>query len=190
MPDAPPPEPPVAPAAAPPADPDTEPAPRDPAVVFEVVLADWLAVVLWFVVALGLIVTLLWGIALNLASVLTVVFAVGLVDWPAVVLVSLRARLLPLPLPEPACVFDVVLADWLAEVVWFVVPLGAIVTLLCGIALNCALVFTDVLALGAVDCPAVVLVLLPAWLVWATAAVLNAAKIAADMTVTRCLRIM
>ena len=46
--------------------------------------------------------------------------------------------------------------------VWLVVPLGLMVTLLCGIALKLASVFTVVLALGAVDCPAVVLVLLPA----------------------------
>jgi len=37
-----------------------------------------------------------------------------------------------------------------------------IVTLLCGIALKFASVFTEVLALGLTDCVAVVLVLLPA----------------------------
>jgi hypothetical protein len=135
---------------------------------------------------------LLCGIALKLASVFTVVLALGLVDWPAAVLVSLRARLLPLPLPlVPACVFDVVFVDWLADVVWFVVPLGLMVTVLCGIALNFASVLTVVLALGAVDCPAVVLVLLPAWLVvCATAPVLNAAKTAAAITLREWVRFM
>jgi hypothetical protein len=103
----------------------------------------------------------------------------------------LRARLLPLPLPfAPACVFDVVFVDWLADVVWFVVPLGLMVTVLCGIALNCALVLTEVLALGAVDWPAVVLVSLPAWFVCAIAPVLNAANTAAAMMLRELFRVM
>jgi hypothetical protein len=76
------------------------------------------------VVALGLIVTLLLGIALNCASVLTDVLALGLVDWPAVVLVLLlaRLRLRPLPFaspvpPAPACVLLVVPVFWEADVV-------------------------------------------------------------------------
>jgi hypothetical protein len=74
----PPPEPPVAPEPAiPPADPRTDDDPFDPAAVFDVVFVDWFAVVLWLVVAFGLIVTLLCGIALKLASVLTVVLAFG-----------------------------------------------------------------------------------------------------------------
>jgi hypothetical protein len=57
------------------------------------------ALVLWLVVALGLTVTLLCGIALKLASVFTVVLALGFVDWFAVVLVLLLAwlRLRPFP---------------------------------------------------------------------------------------------
>ena len=55
----------------------------------------------WFVVAFGLIVTLLCGIALNFASVFTVVFAVGAVLWFAVVLVLLPALLVwSAPLPQ------------------------------------------------------------------------------------------
>ena len=57
---------------------------------------------------------------------------------------------------------DVVFVDWFAEVVWFVVALGLTVTLLCGIALNCALVFVVVFALGLVVWFAVELVVLPA----------------------------
>ena len=82
--------------------------------------------------------------------------------------VLLRARLdcLPLPLePVPASVFEVVFADCVAEVLWLVVPLGAIVTVLFGIALKRASVLTVVLAFGVVDWFAVVPVLLPAWLV-------------------------
>jgi hypothetical protein len=80
MPDVdPPPEPLVAPAPAnPPADPLTDDDPLLPAVVFDVVFDDCVAVVLWFVVAFGLIVTLLCGIALKLASVFTDVLAFGL----------------------------------------------------------------------------------------------------------------
>ena len=134
---------------------------------------------------------MLCGIALKFASVFTDVFADGLVDWPAVVLVSLLAwlRLRPLPfvsLPVPAWVLLVVPVFWLADVVWLVVALGLMVTLLCGIALNCASVLTDVFALGLVDWPAVVLVLLPAVLLvlCASAAPLVAAKTAAAITVT------
>jgi hypothetical protein len=43
------------------------------------------------------------------------------------------------------------LLDWVADVVWLVVPLGLTVTLLCGIALKFASVFTVVLALGLTD---------------------------------------
>ena len=160
----PPPEPPVAPEPAiPPADPRTDDAPPlDPAVVFEVVFVDWFAVVLWLVVAFGLIVTLLCGIALKFASVSTVVLALGFTRCVALVLVLLRARLVVSPdfldppacvpvAPVPAWVFDVVLLDWVADVVWWVVPLGLMVTLLCGIALKLASVFTVVLALGLTD---------------------------------------
>ena len=73
-------EPPV-PAAAPPVVvPLTEPPdPPDPAVVLLVVPVVCEAEVLWFVVALGLMVTLLCGIALKRASVFTVVLALGFV---------------------------------------------------------------------------------------------------------------
>ena len=109
------------------------------------------------VVALGLMVTLLCGMALKVASVFTVVLASGLTCWPAVVLVLLRALLAVLPLVEPdvvpvavlpAVVPLVVSVDCVAVVVWFVVPLGLMVTVLCGIALKVASVFTAVLALG------------------------------------------
>jgi hypothetical protein len=53
--------------------------------------------------------------------------------------------------PVPACVPDVVLLDCVADVVWFVDPLGLTVTLLCGMALKLASVFTEVLALGFTD---------------------------------------
>ena len=56
------------------------PEPVPPAWVLLVVAVFCDALVLWFVVALGLIVTVLFGIALKFASVLTVVFAVGAVD--------------------------------------------------------------------------------------------------------------
>ena len=103
---------------------------RLPAEVLDVVLVFCEAVVLWFVVALGATVTLLCGIALKFASVLTVVLAFGLTAWPAVVLVSLLARFRPLPLPSPAAVLLVVAVFCDAAVVWLVVALGAIVTLL------------------------------------------------------------
>ena len=51
----------------------------------------------------------------------------------------------------PAWVLLVVAVFWVALVLWFVVPLGLMVTLLCGIALKVESVFTDVLALGATD---------------------------------------
>ncbi|HYH43045.1 MAG TPA: hypothetical protein VD867_13800 [Burkholderiales bacterium] len=131
--------------------------------------------------------TLLFGIALNLASVFTVVLALGLVDWPAVVLVSLLARLRPLPFASPlpaAVVLLVVPVFWLADVLWLVVALGLIVTLLCGIALNRASVLVVVFAVGAVDWPAVVLVLLPAVLLCADTDPAVAAKTAAAIRVT------
>jgi hypothetical protein len=62
------------------------------------------------------------------------------------------ARFLLLPLPEPlppAVVPAVVPVVCEAEVFWLVVPLGAIVTVLCGIALNLASVLTVVFAFGA-----------------------------------------
>ena len=138
---------------------------------------------------------MLCGIALKLASVLTLVLAFGFTRCVALVLVLLRARFVvspPVAPVPPACVLDVVLADCVADVVWFVVALGLIVTLLCGIALKLASVFTDVLALGLTDCVAVVLVLLPAWLLvfCATAAVLNAAKTAAAITLRECSRVI
>ena len=150
------------------------------------------------VVAFGLMVTLLFGIALKFASVFTVVLALGLTFWPAVVLVVLRALLAVLPLVVPfvvplvvlpAVVPLVVLVDCVADVVWFVVPLGLIVTVLCGIALKVASVLTVVLALGVTDWPAVVLVVLVASLVvvWATAAPVIAANTAAAIRLN-CLR--
>jgi hypothetical protein len=104
------------------------------------------------------------------------------------VLVVLLARFFALPLPDPepeACVPLVVDVFWPADVFWFVVALGLMVTLLCGIALNFASVLTEVFALGATDWPAVVLVLLLALLlvVCAIAAPLNAAQTAAPITV-------
>ena len=116
-----------------------------------------MAVVLWLVVALGLTVTSLCGIALKFASELTVVLAFGFTRWVALVLVLLRARLvvspesaLPAPLvaPVPAAVFEVVLLDCVADVFWLVVAFGLTVTLLCGIALKVASELTVVLALG------------------------------------------
>ncbi len=89
--------------------------PLPPAWVLLVVPVFWVALVLWLVVALGLIVTLLFGIALKLASVFTDVPARGAVDWVALVLVVLPARLVVLPLgpdaarePVPAWVLLVV----------------------------------------------------------------------------------
>jgi hypothetical protein len=76
----PPPAPLVAPAATPPADPLIDDDPLVPAAVFDVVFVDCVAVVLWLVVAFGLMVTLLCGIALKLASVFTEVLALGLTD--------------------------------------------------------------------------------------------------------------
>ena len=153
-----------------------------PAVVLDVVLVFCDAVVLWLVVARGAIVTLLWGIALKLASVFTVVLAFGLTAWPAVVLVSLLARLRPLPLPPPAAVLLVVAVFCDAAVVWLVVALGAMVTLLWGIALKVASVLTVVLALGLTAWPAVVLVVLSARFC-AAASPLIAARTAAAMNV-------
>jgi hypothetical protein len=111
------------------------------------------------------------------------VFALGIVVWLAPVLVLLLARFAPLPRPL-ACVLEVVLVDWFADVFWFVVPLGLIVTVLCGIALNCAFVLTEVFALGAVVWSAVVLVLLPAVLLCASAAPLKAVHTAAAITLS------
>ena len=88
--------------------------------------------------------------------------------------------------PPPAWVLAVVFVDWLADVLWFVVPLGLIVTVLCGIALNFASVLTVVFAVGAVVWLAVVLVLLPAVLLCATAAPLSAAQTAAAITLKDC----
>ena len=68
---------------------------------------------------------------------------------------------MPFPLPL-ACVLVVVPVVCDAEVLWFVVAFGLMVTLLCGMALNLASVFTVVFALGFVVCPVVVVVLLPA----------------------------
>jgi len=136
-----------------------------------------------------------------LASELTVVLASGFTRWVAFVLVSLRARLRvspaapapdPLVDPVPADVCDVVLLDCDADVFWFVVALGLMVTLLLGIALKLASELTVVLALGFTDWVELELVVLPAWLlvVWATAAVLSAAKTAAAITLKELFRIM
>src|SRR5436190_1588318 len=97
----------------------------------------------------------------------------------------------PPEVPEPAVVFDVVFVFCVALVLWFVVALGLIVTLLCSIALKFASVFTEVLALGATTCPAVVLVLLLALLLvfCASAAPLIAANTAAAISVN-CFRII
>lgn len=129
--------------------------------------------VVWLVVALGLIVTLLCGIARKVASVFTDVLAVGDTACLEVVLVVLPALLVVLPLVPlvvpVACVLLAVEVFCVAEVVWLVVPLGLMVTLLCGIARNVVFVSTDVLALGATDCVAEELVLLVAVLpVWAS----------------------
>lgn len=130
--------------------------PLAPAWVLLVVAVFCDALVLWLVVALGLMVTLLCGIALKVESVLTEVLACGLTDWLASVLVVLLAPFVVLP-PEPvlAWVLLVVPVFWVADVVWLVVPLGLMVTVLCGIALKVELVSTEVLALGATD-----------WVVW------------------------
>jgi len=146
----------------------------DPPDIPDVVFVFCEADVLWFVVPLGAIVTLLCGIALKFAFVFTFVVALGATPWPAVVLVLL------LPRPEPD-VPEVVFVFCDAAVLWFVVPLGAIVTVLCGIALNFASVLTLVVALGATAWPAVVLVLLLVFC--AMTAPLSAASTAAAMTV-------
>jgi hypothetical protein len=65
--------------------------PLVPAWVLLVVAVFCVALVLWLVVAFGLMVTLLCGIALKVASVFTVVLALGATDWVAVVLVVLLA---------------------------------------------------------------------------------------------------
>lgn len=142
--------------------------PLVPACVLLVVAVFWVALVLWFVVALGLMVTLLCGIARNVESVFTEVLALGATDWVAVVPVVLPARLVVLPVPEavvdpvPAWVLLVVAVFWVADVVWLVVPLGLMVTVLCGIARKVVFVSTVVLALGATDWVDWVLVLLVA----------------------------
>src|SRR5687767_3081742 len=92
--------------------------------------------------------TVLFGIALNRASVFTVVLAFGLTRWVELVVVLVLARLPALPTSVPSRVPVVVFVDCVADVVWFVVALGLIVTLLFGIALNLASVFTVVLPLG------------------------------------------
>jgi hypothetical protein len=133
-------------------------APLVPAWVLLVVDVFWLALVLWFVVPLGLIVTVLFGIARKVESVFTVVLARGATDWVVVLLVVLPARFLVSAFlsevavdPVPACVLLVVAVFWVADVVWSVVPLGLMVTVLFGIARKVESVFTVVLALGATD---------------------------------------
>ena len=166
--------------------------PAVPAWVLLVVAVFCVALVAWLVTALGLMVTLLCGIARKVASVFTVVLAFGATDWLAVVLVVLPARFVVLPLlPEPvvvpvaACVLLVVAVFWEADVVWLVVALGAMVTLLCGIALKVASVLTEVLALGATDWVVRVLVLLVAVsAVWANTEPLAAAATTAAMRVS------
>ena len=135
--------------------------PEAPAWVLLVVAVFCVALVLWLVVPLGLMVTLLCGIALKVASVFTDVLACGATDWLAFVLVVLPAVLVVVPVADalPAWVLLVVPVFWAAEVVWLVVPLGLMVTLLCGIARNSVLVSTDVPALGATDWLARLLVL-------------------------------
>jgi hypothetical protein len=132
--------------------------PLVPAWVLLVVAVFCVADVVWLVVALGLMVTLLCGSALKVASVPTEVLAVGATDWAAVVLVVLPALLVVPPLspesataPVPAWVLLVAAVFCVADVVWLVVPLGLMVTVLCGSALKVALVSTEVLALGATD---------------------------------------
>ena len=166
--------------------------PVAPAWVLLVVAVFCVALVAWLVSALGLIVTLLCGMARKVASVFTDVLALGATDWLAVVLVVLPARFVVLPLlPEPvavpvaACVLLVLAVFWEADVVWLVVALGAMVTLLCGMARKVVLVSTDVLALGATDWVAWVLVSLVAVLaVWAKAEPLAAAATTAAMRVS------
>jgi hypothetical protein len=166
--------------------------PLVPAWVLLVVAVFCVALVLWLVVALGLMVTLLCGMARKVASVFTDVLALGATDWVAAVLVVLLALFVVLPLlpeaavdPVPAWVLLVVAVFWVADVVWLVVPLGLIVTVLCGIARKVVLVSTDVLALGATDWVDWVLVLLVAvLLVCARAEPPVAAKTTAAMRVS------
>ncbi len=133
------------------------------------------ALVLWFVVAPGLTVTLLCGMALKLEFVFTDVLALGFVDWLAPVLVLLPARLslrpfmFAFPPVPPAWVLLVVPVFCVVDVLWLVVPLGLMVTLLCGIALKLESVLTDVLALGFVDWMAFVFVSLVAELLFVCA---------------------
>ena len=150
-----------------------------------------MADVVWLFVALGLMVTLLCGIARKVESVFTDVLALGDTDCFEVVLVVLPALLVVLPLVPPVPLVVPVACELLADqvfceavVVWLVVPLGLIVTLLCGIARKVVFVSTDVLAVGATDCVAVELVLLVAvLLVWANAAPPVTARTTDAMTV-------
>jgi hypothetical protein len=168
-------------------------APLVPAWVLLVVAAFCVALVLWLVVALGAMDTLLCGIARKVASVFTVVLAVGDTDWVDFVLVVLPARFAVFPFllvepvldPVPAVVLLVDAVFCVALVVWFVVAFGAIVTVLCGIARKVASVFTVVLALGATDWLDCVLVLLVAvLLVCANTVPLVAATTTAAMSVS------
>jgi hypothetical protein len=85
----------------------------------------------------------------------------------------------------PAWVLLVVPVFWVAAVVWLVVPLGLMVTVLCGIARKVEFVLTEVLALGATDWLDWVLVLLVAvLLVWASAEPPVTAKATAAMRVS------
>lgn len=138
----------------------------------------WDAVVVWLVVPLGLMVTLLCGIARKVEFVFTAVWALGDTDWVPVELALLPALLVVLPvlplMPVVAVVAAWVLLAvavfWVADVVRLVVPLGLIVTVLCGIARNVELVSTEVLAFGATAWVAVELVLLvEVLLLWAKA---------------------
>lgn len=165
--------------------------PVAPAWVLLVVDVFCVALVLWLVVALGLIVTLLCGSALKVASDVTDVLARGATDWLASVVVLLPARLVvPFVGLEAAAavaaawVLLVVPVFWVAEVVWLVVAFGLIVTVLCGSALKVEVELTDVFALGATDCVALVAVSLVAvLLVCARTEPLVAARTAAAMRV-------
>lgn len=182
------------PAAAPPVTLELVSAPRRLFVPASVLLMDevlWVALELWLVVALGLTVTLLFGMALKSVVVLTEVSERGATRWLASVLVLLPARLVVRPsarVPDPvvpACVLLVVPVLCVADVVWLVVPLGLMVTLLFGIALKLAPVFTEVLALGVADWVVLVLVSLPAALLaCARAEPLEMARTAAAMRLT------
>lgn len=174
--------------------------PLVPAWVLLVVDVFWEADVFWLVVALGLMVTLLCGIARKVEFVFIDVLALGETDWLALVLVLLLALFVVLPLlpepepepdvdPVPAWVLLVVAVFWEADVVWLVVALGLIVTVLCGIARKVESVFIVVLALGETDWLACVLVLLLAVLLvvlpaWAKTEPLAAAMTAAAMRVS------